>query len=208
MPGLPHRGAVLWLNARPQFRDKFKRDAAAGARFWRGGHESSGQVAEEAAAQRRAATRGGYHSVASAATRASAFSPPCRRRLSQADQQARRNSCASKTLVYEAAKLVPGLTPTQRQVKAESALMQGEKDGVEIDQGIFLAQVLALPRKRHASLRSDAAAENGSHRAHAGIHPQWRHRLRPRARRAARQGRGRHRQQSALPQCRGRRHAR
>ena len=28
--GLPHRGVVLWLNARPQFRDKFKRDAAAG----------------------------------------------------------------------------------------------------------------------------------------------------------------------------------
>ena len=35
--GLPHRGVVLWLNARPQFRDKFKRDAAAGARFWRAG---------------------------------------------------------------------------------------------------------------------------------------------------------------------------
>ena len=35
--GLPHRGVVLWLNARPQFRDKFKRDAAAGTRFWRAG---------------------------------------------------------------------------------------------------------------------------------------------------------------------------
>ena len=35
--GLPHRGVVLWLYATPQFRDKFKRDAAAGTRFWRAG---------------------------------------------------------------------------------------------------------------------------------------------------------------------------
>ena len=48
-------------------------------------------------------------------------------------------------LAYEAAKLVPGLTPTHRQVDAESALMQSEKDGVEVDQGIFLAQLLAVP---------------------------------------------------------------
>ena len=48
-------------------------------------------------------------------------------------------------LAYEAAKLVPGLTPTRKQVDAESASMQSEKDGVEVDQGIFLAQVLAVP---------------------------------------------------------------
>ena len=48
-------------------------------------------------------------------------------------------------LAYAAAKLIPGLTPNKKQVDAESALMQSEKDGVEIDQGIFLAQVLAVP---------------------------------------------------------------
>lgn len=48
-------------------------------------------------------------------------------------------------LVYDVAKLVPGLTPTQKQVDAENGMMQSEKDGVEVDQGIFLAQVLALP---------------------------------------------------------------
>ena len=40
---------------------------------------------------------------------------------------------------------MPGLTPTRKQVNAESALLQSEKDGVEVDQGIFLAQVLAVP---------------------------------------------------------------
>jgi thioesterase DpgC len=75
-------------------------------------------------------------------------------------------------LVFAAAAAVPGLTPTAVQVAAEAECLQGDKDGVEIDQGIFLAHVLAhqaagrhlchamlLPRTEHAEhLRSLAAA--------------------------------------------------
>jgi len=46
-------------------------------------------------------------------------------------------------IIYDAAALVPGLTPTQAQVDAESARMQRDKDGVEVDQGIFVAAILA-----------------------------------------------------------------
>jgi (3,5-dihydroxyphenyl)acetyl-CoA 1,2-dioxygenase len=46
-------------------------------------------------------------------------------------------------LVFAAADAVPGLTPTATQVAAEAELLQRDKDGVEIDQGIFLAHVLA-----------------------------------------------------------------
>jgi thioesterase DpgC len=46
-------------------------------------------------------------------------------------------------LVFAAAAAVPGLTPSAAQVAAESELLQRDKDGVEIDQGIFLAHVLA-----------------------------------------------------------------
>jgi len=46
-------------------------------------------------------------------------------------------------LVYDAAELVPGLTPTRAQVDAESARAQRDKDGVEIDQGILVSAVLA-----------------------------------------------------------------
>ena len=46
-------------------------------------------------------------------------------------------------LVFDAAAAVPGLTPTAAQVAAESEQLQRDKDGVEIDQGIFLAHVLA-----------------------------------------------------------------
>ncbi|HEY4143071.1 MAG TPA: enoyl-CoA hydratase/isomerase family protein, partial [Pseudolabrys sp.] len=61
-------------------------------------------------------------------------------------------------LPYFAAKIVPGLTPTRAQVDAESELLQSQKDGVEVDQGIFLSHVLAN-------------AETGMHLCHAMLRP-------------------------------------
>ena len=67
-------------------------------------------------------------------------------------------------LVYAAAKLVPGLVPTREEVDAEAVHPQRDKDGVEIDQGLFLAHVLSRPRIGghlcHAMLlpRSESAA--------------------------------------------------
>jgi enoyl-CoA hydratase/carnithine racemase len=49
-------------------------------------------------------------------------------------------------LVYAAAKLVPGLVPTREEVDVEAACPHRDKDGVEIDQGLFLAHVLSRPR--------------------------------------------------------------
>jgi thioesterase DpgC len=48
-------------------------------------------------------------------------------------------------LVYDAASLVPGLVPTRAQVAVESGRPQRDKDGTEIDQGIFVSAVLANP---------------------------------------------------------------
>jgi len=61
-------------------------------------------------------------------------------------------------LVYDAAAVVPGLVPTREQVDAESARVQRDKDGIEIDQGIFVSAVLA-----------DAAS--GRHLCHAMLLP-------------------------------------
>ena len=49
-------------------------------------------------------------------------------------------------LLLKAAQLVPGLTPTAEQLAAEQTRLQRDKDGIEIDQGIFLARVLAGER--------------------------------------------------------------
>lgn len=49
-------------------------------------------------------------------------------------------------LVYRAGERFPGLTPTRDAVLAERQHPQRDKDGMEIDQGLFLSQMLALPR--------------------------------------------------------------
>jgi thioesterase DpgC len=64
----------------------------------------------------------------------------------------------AEPLAYEAAALVPGLAPTRRQVDAQSEKVQRDKDGIEIDQGIFFANVLAHP-------------ETGTHFCHAMLLP-------------------------------------
>lgn len=64
----------------------------------------------------------------------------------------------AEDLVYAAAERYPGLVPSRAAVLAERDLPQKDKDGVEIDQGIFFAQMLALPRE-------------GAHLVHAMLRP-------------------------------------
>ena len=52
----------------------------------------------------------------------------------------------------------PGLVPTRAQVYAQGEKMQSEKDGIEVDQGIFFAHVLARP-------------DTGTHFCHAMLLP-------------------------------------
>ena len=61
-------------------------------------------------------------------------------------------------LIYDAAVLVSGLTPTQAQVDAELELMQRDKEGHEVDQGIFVSKILADVRA-------------GTHLCHAMLMP-------------------------------------
>jgi len=72
--------------------------------------------------------------------------------------QARSRFIRVEQLVYDAAALVSGLVPSRVQVAAESALLQRDKEGVEIDQGIFVSAVLA---NQHA----------GRHLCHAMLLP-------------------------------------
>jgi (3,5-dihydroxyphenyl)acetyl-CoA 1,2-dioxygenase len=75
-------------------------------------------------------------------------------------------------LVHAAAHAVPGLVPSRGEIAAQAGLDQRDKDGIEIDQGIFLAHVLAderrglhlchamlLPRPQSAELAARFAAE-------------------------------------------------
>jgi thioesterase DpgC len=77
-------------------------------------------------------------------------------------------------LVYDAAAAFPGLVPTREDVAAEAALDQRDKDGVEIDQGLFIAHVLANPQAGlhlcHAMLLSRRdSAEHAAKFARDGV---------------------------------------
>ncbi|MDH2423782.1 enoyl-CoA hydratase/isomerase family protein [Sphaerisporangium sp. TRM90804] len=48
-------------------------------------------------------------------------------------------------VAYAAAELFPGLTPTREQIARDRRVMQGEKDGWELDQGILFWGLLSAP---------------------------------------------------------------
>jgi len=78
-------------------------------------------------------------------------------------------------LVHDAARAVPGLVPSAEALAAENVLDQKAKRGLEIDHGIFLAQVLANPitgaHLCHAMLlpRPEALARRDEFRASGKI---------------------------------------
>ena len=142
--GLPAKAAAAWTKARPRFTGNFKRDASAATKFWRGSTDLLVKLPKKTVRtthQQHAADLILSDSRRSREDFLTRHADAVYRKLT-------RNLAVFMRvddLVYEAAKLVPGLTPTHKQVEAESVLMQSEKDGVEIDQGIFLAHVLAVP---------------------------------------------------------------
>ncbi|HZQ14191.1 MAG TPA: enoyl-CoA hydratase/isomerase family protein [Pseudolabrys sp.] len=163
---------AAWQKSRPRFGGNFARDAAAAKKFWRNGASILAKLPRKPARtpEERAA--------------AEAVLADCR----QAREEFLRRHAATlyrkltknfaeflrvDDLVYAAAKLLPGLAPTRAQVAAEAEHLQSEKDGVEVDQGILLAQVLALPDagmhlceamlrpKQEALERTDEFIKNG-----------------------------------------------
>ena len=45
-------------------------------------------------------------------------------------------------LIFDAASLVPGLVPSREALAREAALKQADKDGIELDQGLFVARLM------------------------------------------------------------------
>jgi thioesterase DpgC len=54
-----------------------------------------------------------------------------------------RRSLRVDDLLWEAAQRLPGILPTQQELAQESEHMQQDKDGLEINQGLFVSQVLS-----------------------------------------------------------------
>jgi enoyl-CoA hydratase/carnithine racemase len=155
--GLPEKASSSWAKGPPAICGNLKRDIAAGSKYWRGGSALLAKLPDKL--KRNSAEQ----------TAASLILQNCRaarerflaRHAGAVYRKLTKNLSAPlrvEELVYDAAKLIPGLTPTRKEVEVESDVLQAEKDGVEVDQGIFLAQVLAVP-------------DTGMHLCHAMLLP-------------------------------------
>jgi enoyl-CoA hydratase/carnithine racemase len=155
--GLPPKAGAAWMNTRLRFGRNFKRDAATATKNWRAGSEFLSKLPAKPKRTREQQLAADIIQLNCRETRE-------RFLTGHADAIYRKltgnlsNFVRVDDLAYDAAKLVPGLTPPRERVGAESILLQSEKDGVEVDQGIFLAQVLALP-------------DAGMHLCHAMLQP-------------------------------------
>jgi (3,5-dihydroxyphenyl)acetyl-CoA 1,2-dioxygenase len=143
--GLPLKAAEAWTRLAPwRFSGNFKHDAATGAKAWRGGTDLLAKLPKKPRRTPEQQMAADFILIACRTAREDFL----QRHAETVYRKLTKNLAEFKRvdeLAYDAAKLIPGLTPTRKQVDAESALLQSEKDGVEVDQGIFLAQVLAVP---------------------------------------------------------------
>jgi len=141
----------------PRFTGNFKRDTSTATKFWRAGMAALGKLPKKP--QRTREQQAAADIILSECREArenflTRHADAIYRKLTKNLNEFVRVD----DITYFAAKLVPGLTPTRREVDAESELLQSEKDGLEVDQGIFLSHVLAN-------------AETGMHLCHAMLRP-------------------------------------
>lgn len=133
-----------WAAARPDIVGQFQLDADAHSKFWRKGYDLLAALPEkpkrnpEQARAAEAILRMGRESR-------EAFMGRHAEAVYRALTKDQSTFVRAEPLVYEAANLVPGLVPTRPQVAEQSEKLQSDKDGIEVDQGIFFANILAAP---------------------------------------------------------------
>jgi thioesterase DpgC len=140
--GIDATAVAEWAAAAPRNAINFAHDRSRYAHFWKKCDELLGRLPRKS--KRSSAENDAAHRILSAAREQrerflAAHAPALY------DELTRNRSLFIRLedLVFAAAVAVPGLTPTTAQVAAEAEFLQRDKDGVEIDQGIFLAHVLA-----------------------------------------------------------------
>jgi thioesterase DpgC len=155
--GLPRELVSAWLDSDDRLTADFRRDCEKFSRHWGTGAELLARLPAKPArsdAQGLAAATIMERDRAARAKFLDLHAATLYRRLTADFTKFKRVD----DLVRDAAAAVPGLVPDDKQLSRDSALPQKDKDGLEIDQGIFLSHVLG-----------DAAC--GMHLCHAMLLP-------------------------------------
>ena len=155
--GLDEARVQAWLAARPGAAGGYAEDVAHFGQFWRIERELRAMLPAKPrrtpAQQQAAATL-----LESARESRRLFTAAHVAEVYGRLTDGMRRFVRVERLIYDAARLVPGLCPSEAEVEAERAGKQGDKDGVEIDQGILCNAVLAR-------------ADTGTHLCHAMLLP-------------------------------------
>ena len=143
--GLPEQEAQAWSEAIPAGSGDYESDARRYGAFWRQSTALRGRLPPKPRRNEAAQTAADALLSVARASRESFLAAHAEQVY---DLLTERGSVFRRLddVVYAAAKLVPGLVPTREEVEAEAACPQRDKDGVEIDQGLFLAHLLSRPR--------------------------------------------------------------
>ena len=134
-----------WAAARPEVTRDFQHDADGHSKFWLKGYDLLAALPDK---PQRTPDEAGAAETILTTGRASreAFLRKHVQALYAALTRNQTRHVRAEPLAYEAASLIPGLMPTRAQVEAQSRRVQRDKDSIEIDQGIFFANVLADPQ--------------------------------------------------------------
>jgi thioesterase DpgC len=139
--GLPATEVRAWLQAEPGEPTGFSSDRRRFLRLWQ---RSAGLIARLPAKPRRSASA--QAAVAAIEERARAARIRFLSRHVEAVYDAvtvrRSRFVRVEELVLRAGEVVPGLVPTAAEIAAQDGLLQRDKDGLEIDQGLLIAAVL------------------------------------------------------------------
>jgi thioesterase DpgC len=146
-----------WSAAPPAVTRDFQHDAEVHSRFWLEGHALLDALPEKPRRNPEQALAAATILDTGRATR-EAFMLRHAEPVYAALTKKLSAFVRAEPLAYAAAELIPGLVPTRAQVAAESRKTQSAKDGIEIDQGVFFANILARP-------------DTGTHFCHAMLLP-------------------------------------
>lgn len=132
------------LQTSPALSGDLKADAAACGQYWRRLDEALGRLPPKARRSTEEATAAGEIVQAGRQAR-DRFLRVHARAVYDALTHHRTKFVRVDELCRAAATAFPGLVPDDAALAREAGLPQGEKDGLEVDEGIFLAHVLAEP---------------------------------------------------------------
>src|SRR3954470_13893636 len=149
--------AVTWTRSRPEITKDFQHDGEFFSKHWLKGYELLAALPEK---PKRTAEQACSAETILTAGRESreAFMRKHAPAVYDALTAHQTKFVRADVLAYEAAALIPGLVPTRQQVYAQGDKMQSQKDGIEVDQGIFFSHILARP-------------DTGTHFCHAMLLP-------------------------------------